>query len=218
VAVNDAGHIAGTFFLNWQRKIRAAYLMDAGGKYVHFTFPHDGSPHDSVSIEIGGLNNSDQLVGAWTSSRNGVMGRHGFLYESGTITQLDVTGATVTQPRAINNAGEIVGDWTDTAGMTHGFLWTATHGFTSFDAPLATLTSITAINSSGVTAGHYSDGKTDHGFVLDPQSGLTILDAPHAASTIPNGINASGQVTGLYIGPKFVQKGFIYTPARASSN
>jgi hypothetical protein len=69
-----------------------------------------------------------------------------------------------------------------------------------------------------VTAGHYSDGKTDHGFVLDPQSGLTILDAPHAASTIPNGINASGQVTGLYIGPKFVQKGFIYTPARASSN
>ena len=97
--------------------------------------------------------------------------------------------------------------------MTHGFLWTAVLGFTLFDAPQATLTSITAINSSGVTVGYFSDGKADHGFVLDARGVVTILNAPHASSTVPNGINARGQVTGLYIGTRFAQKGFIYTPA-----
>jgi hypothetical protein len=212
VAVNDEQHIAGTFFLNWQHKIRAVYLMDASGNYVDFTFSHDEFPHDSVSIEIGGLNNSDQIVGGWTAFSKGVLCRHGFLYDSGTTTQLDVPGAAVTQPRAINDSGEIAGDWTDLAGMTHAFLWTAERGFTTFDVPQATLTSITAINDSGVTVGYFSDGKADHGFVMDPQGGVTILNAPDASSTIPNSINASGQVTGLYIGFKFAQKGFIYTP------
>jgi hypothetical protein len=83
-----------------------------------------------------------------------------------------------------------------------------------FDAPQATLTSITAINSSGVVVGYFSDGKADHGFVLDTQGVVTVLEAPHASSTIPNGINARGQVTGLYISTNFAQKGFLYTPAR----
>ena len=214
VAVNGAGYVAGTFFINWQRNIRAIYLMDASGKYVHFAFPHDGYPHDSVSIEVGGLNNSNQIAGGWTAYGNGVLVQHGFLYDSGTMTQLDVPGAVVTQPRAINDSGEIAGDWTDSAGATHGFLWTAAQGFTLFDAPQATLTSITAINSSGVAVGYFSDGKADHGFVLDTQGVVTLLQAPHASSTIPNGINARGQVTGLYISTNFAQKGFLYTPAR----
>ena len=109
LSVNGAGYIAGTFFLNWQRKIRALYLMDATGKYVQFTFPHDKYPHDSVSIEVGGLNNSNQIAGSWTAYRNGVFGCHGFLYDAGKITQLDVTGAVVTQPRALNDNGEIAG-------------------------------------------------------------------------------------------------------------
>jgi hypothetical protein len=214
VAVNGAGYVAGTFFLNWQRKSRALYLMDASGKYVHFTFPHDSYPHDSVSIEVGGLNNSNQIAGGWTAYGNGVLVQHGFLYDSGTMTQLDAPGAVVTQPRAINDSGEIAGDWTDSAGVTHGFLWSAAQGFKLFDAPQATLTSITAINGSGVVVGYFSDGKADHGFVLDTRGVVTILEAPHASSTIPNGINARGQVTGLYIGTNFAQKGFLYTPGR----
>ena len=214
VAVNGAGYMAGTFFLNWQRKSRALYLMDASGKYVHFTFPHDSYPHDSVSIEVGGLNNSNQIAGGWTAYGSGVLVQHGFLYDSGTMTQLDAPGAVVTQPRAINDSGEIAGDWTDSAGVTHGFLWTAAQGFTLLDAPQATLTSITAINGSGVVVGYFSDGTADHGFVLDTRGVVTILEAPHASSTIPNGINARGQVTGLYIGTNFAQKGFLYTPAR----
>jgi hypothetical protein len=101
------------------------------------------------------------------------------------MTQLDAPGAVVTQPRAINDSGEIAGDWTDSAGVTHGFLWSAAQGFKLFDAPQATLTSITAINGSGVVVGYFSDGKADHGFVLDTRGVVTILEAPHASSTIP---------------------------------
>ena len=213
VAVNDAGYMAGTYFLNWRHKIRAVYLMDTTGKYLHFTFAHDTYPRDSVYIEVGGLNDSNQIAGGWTAYRHGVLARHGFLYDSGTITQLDVPGAAVTQPRAINDSREIVGDWTDSAGVTHGFLWTAEQRFTVFDAPQATLTSITAINGSGVIVGYFSDGKADHGFVLDTRGVVTILNAPHASSTVPNGINARGQITGLYIDRRFAQRGFVYSPA-----
>jgi hypothetical protein len=63
------------------------------------------------------INDSGQTVGAF--------GSHGFLYAAGTVTQLDVPGATSTRSQGINNAGQIVATYTDSTG-THGFLATPT--------------------------------------------------------------------------------------------
>jgi probable HAF family extracellular repeat protein len=57
-------------------------------------------------------------VGAFTDSG----GWHGFLRDpQGGYTQLDVPCAMATQPHGINNLGEIVGIWGDSARNVHGF-------------------------------------------------------------------------------------------------
>lgn len=46
---------------------------------------------------------------------------HGFLLRQGKYTAIDVPGSISTEPLAINDDGEIVGDYTDKNGNRHGF-------------------------------------------------------------------------------------------------
>jgi probable HAF family extracellular repeat protein len=49
---------------------------------------------------------------------------HGFLLRDGQYLRIDVPGSTSTKGFAINDAGVIVGNFTDTRGNTHGFMAT----------------------------------------------------------------------------------------------
>ena len=64
-----------------------------------------------------GINGRGQIVG---TSLIGTI-NHGFLYEDGVFTTIDVPGATRTFVRAINARGQIVGFFDDDGGR-HGFL------------------------------------------------------------------------------------------------
>jgi uncharacterized membrane protein len=117
-------------------------------------------------------------------------------------------GANGTNVFGINNAGQIVGDYSDATGV-HGFLRTpGTAGapavFTTLDDPLATRnqTSAFGINDAGQIVGRYVDDNGSHGFLLSGGTYFT-LDDPLATpglitSTIARGINASGQIVGVY--------------------
>jgi len=61
---------------------------------------------------------------------------HGFRLAGGTFTSFNFPGATFTDAYGINNAGDIVGDYLDSAGAGHGFLL-KNGTFSSFDAPNA---------------------------------------------------------------------------------
>jgi probable HAF family extracellular repeat protein len=74
-----------------------------------------------------------------------------------TISLIDVPGSTATGAIGINNAGQIVGSYTDTAGNTHGFLDT-NGSFTTLDFPVSTFTEPTGINNVGQIVGFYSGG------------------------------------------------------------
>jgi hypothetical protein len=41
---------------------------------------------------------------------------------NGSITAIDIAGATYTQPVGVNHAGDIAGYFGDASGGTHGFL------------------------------------------------------------------------------------------------
>jgi probable HAF family extracellular repeat protein len=43
------------------------------------------------------------------------------LARADTITMINVPGAVATEPNGINDAGQVVGDYTDTSGNVHGF-------------------------------------------------------------------------------------------------
>ena len=74
-----------------------------------------------------------------------------------TVTLLDVPGSTSTTAIGISNAGQIVGDYTDSAGSTHGFL-DINGTFTTLDFPGSTYTAATGINNLGQIVGFYSGG------------------------------------------------------------
>jgi len=105
-----------------------------------------------------------------------------------TFTKIDFPGAIQTQLFSINNRGQIVGAYTDTNNVSHGFL--LDNGtFTTLDVfPRG-------INDRGQMVGSYGG----HGFILD-HGVFTTFDfpSPHAVQTEGSAINNLGQITGRY--------------------
>jgi uncharacterized membrane protein len=132
-----------------------------------------------------------------------------------TYTTIDVLGAPTnqymgTRPSAIRNDGTVVGCFTDTGFVFHGFVLSQGGTLTTVDDPAALNgygagTCISSINSSGAVAGTYvivlnqwqgfargSDGQFS--------SPLTSADIPPGANKItPTSIDDAGDVAGYYV-------------------
>ena len=85
-----------------------------GKNFTTLSFP------GATQTQTFGVNNHDQVVGDYV----GVDGvAHGFVYSNGTYTGIDdPNGLGTTTINGINNAGDIVGFYIDSAGNTDGFL------------------------------------------------------------------------------------------------
>ena len=113
-----------------------------------------------------------------------------------------------TQMSSVNNAGSIVGYWTDLNSLNHGFL---SQGPTSIDAPGAAIngTFATSINDAGLIVGYYEDASANyHGFLYNSKTMQFVaapLDDPNGGGmagegTILYSINGDGQILGGYGG------------------
>jgi probable HAF family extracellular repeat protein len=113
-----------------------------------------------------GINNGDWIVG--TDVTSGV--RHGFLLVGGNYTTIDYPGKSWNIAYGINDAGKVVGFYSDSGetGPYHGFLYD--NGvYTPLDVPGSTSTQIRGINNSGQLSGFYKDaGGLTHGFLATP--------------------------------------------------
>jgi probable HAF family extracellular repeat protein len=132
---------------------------------------------------------------------------HGFLL-SGQFTTIDYPNATLSRCWGINNNGEIVGEYNDAAGTTHGFLLSGGK-FTSITYPRATYTEALGNNLAGQIVGRYrlADGST-HGYLLSNGT-YTSIDYPNASSTWwVGGINDNGEITGQWVDKAGINHGF----------
>jgi uncharacterized membrane protein len=118
-----------------------------------------------------------------------------------TFISFDVPGATSTSAFRINNNGAVVGNYVDSAGMTHGYLL-KDGAFTTIDYPDAVFTSASGINSQGDIVGCHIDDLTRmanaigcHGYLLH-QGVFTPIDYPGKYGAILQGINDAGQIVG----------------------
>jgi probable HAF family extracellular repeat protein len=135
-----------------------------------------------------------------------------------TFTTVSFPGSSSSVATGINNAGQIVGTYTDTAGKVHGFL--DTNGvYKSIDVPGSTQTIPTGINNAGQIVGA-SDG---HVFV-DTNGVFTTPNIPGQVAAgysggffSPNaklGINDSGKIVGTTLNPDPTHPGefgFLYS-------
>ncbi|MGH9641250.1 MAG: hypothetical protein ACRD3Q_02365, partial [Terriglobales bacterium] len=97
---------------------------------------------------------------------------HGWLKMKGHFTQLDAPGAAgFTQALGLNNNGQVVGDYTDSSGLSHGFVYTVNSStWQTIDNPNGVGTTIVnGINDKGMLVGFYGTAPTNDGFVATPQ-------------------------------------------------
>jgi len=106
---------------------------------------------------------------------------------------------------AINDAGTIVGSYTDANNVNHGFIRNSDGNFTSFQAPGADTTpnsgngtGATSINDEGAITGYFYDAHgVAHGFLRNPEGVIVTFDVPGAVNgTFPNFISAEGDIVG----------------------
>jgi probable HAF family extracellular repeat protein len=86
------------------------------------------------------------------------------LLSGGSYTTLSAPAASFTEGVGINDAGQIVGDFTDSVGISHGFLYNG--GYIPIDMPGAFATYAYGINDAGQVVGAFGNSSTGtHGFV-----------------------------------------------------
>lgn len=148
---------------------------------------------------------------------------HALPSRTGRWAALDVPGAAErTAPYGINDAGEVVGLFTDSSNRDHAFA--LTDGvYRVLDVPNATQGSeAQGINDKGDIVGYYAaeGSAATHGFLLSHGKYATI-DGPHTPRvTALFGINDADQIIGEYYDAKLVGHGFVWrrgtlTPLRA---
>jgi uncharacterized membrane protein len=133
-SINDRGEIVGVRVVADVGQV--GFVRQPDGRYVTLD-PPGGAENKAL-----GINDRGQVVGAYLDDGaepgpDGLFAAgtiHGYMWDDGRYTRLDVPGARATVAEDIDNRGQIVGDVKDAAGRIRGFL--RTRGtYTLVDAP-----------------------------------------------------------------------------------
>jgi uncharacterized membrane protein len=116
LGISTAGDIAG-WFIGADTLIHG-FLLSGG------IFTTIDVPGNLAAAAFGIDPSSTFIVGKYspTTPTFGVL-VHGFLLTGGVFTTIDVPGVTVTEAFGVNPQGDIVGDYVDSLGNGHGFLF-----------------------------------------------------------------------------------------------
>ena len=127
----------------------------------------------------------------------GLGGDDGFVLQNGQYISLNFPGSIATVGGGINDEGQIVGGYLDSANAGHGFLL-SNETYSAINYPGAITTVAESINNIGAIVGLYYNlnDPIEHGFLL--KGGIfSTLDDPEAARTVPNQINNMGVIAGV---------------------
>jgi hypothetical protein len=220
VGINDQGVVAGKY---WDQAENAHVFIGAGSVITTFNVPGEpGAPASGVPL-LSGVNDTRDVAGVY-SDANGVY--HGYLRSpTGHFTYLDDPQAGAvpnegegTFPQSLNDNNDIVGQYVDSQGVGHGFLY-HDGAYTTVDIGGATETGVNAINDYGVMIGNYADSSgAYHGF-MDSYGHISIINAPAAGKvagtgTFPYGIAKNGTVVISVVTSSGVDLGWMLKQGR----
>ena len=185
--------------------------------YTFRTFDVPGA----TGTQVNGVNDGGVIEGAFTDAS----GQHGFVAGPVGLARFDFPGTSgVTQAFAIDNAGDVVGVYTDAAGASHGFRRSPGGAITALPpAPGAGTgsgqgTFPTGITDSGQIVGFYvgADGVA-HGYAQRPDGRFTVINAPGAGEaagqgTVITATNDQLTLAGFYITSSGADHGLLAHP------
>lgn len=185
VAVNNARVIVGVFldssdtvhgFILDGQKVTT--LDDPNGT---FTQAYGLNPNGAVSV-----------VGTYVSNvtNNAV----GFLYRNGQFTDVPgPAGAKASSANGINDSGDIVGYYTDSTNVVHGFLL---HGkaYTTLNVPGATTSDAIDINDHRLIVLSWQDSSSAYHASLYNGKTYRAIDVPGAPQSLVGDINTAGDI------------------------
>jgi hypothetical protein len=210
--INNKGFTSG-FWVN--KKGTNHGFIEWNGVFASYNDPH--TPHMTGSVnQLLGVNNAGVAVGFYNSA-NGHSHAYKVNQSTRVFTAIHIPGAVSALATGINNAGDIVGIATDSAGTTSGWLLHSGH-LTTFQFPGGSNTQAFGVNSHDAIVGSYLDGGgVQHGFVLSsplgPVSHWQRIDDPNGiGSTVVNGINGAGDLVGFYTDAAGNTDGMLATP------
>ena len=172
-----------------------------GTKSARETYDLLNDPQGSLVQQPYSINDFGQIVGDYyVGDIGGSYIFHSYELDGDTFKPLNVpfVGAVSTFSPAINNTGEIVGGWTDSAGNSHGYTRIG-DTYTSFDYPGGGQIQLyLSVNSEGHIVGSYADANGNvHGFLRRGET-YTSIDFPGAVYTASTGINDADEIVGSY--------------------
>ena len=170
----------------------------------------------SMGSGANGVNINGTVVGSYTTANPSLgIGYHGFTYNGSSYSTFN---APISDPAKhlgtaaydINNAGQVVGFFTDLSGNYHGFVQNGS-SYQIVDVAGGNNTQILGENNLGQLVGTYDDSSGNvHGFLMTG-SIVTTIDYPGSSGTEIAGIDDAGNLTGLYVDAQGNIQGFIAT-------
>jgi uncharacterized membrane protein len=161
-------------------------------------------PGTGFSFAFGLNNNGSLMVGSFQDAKGGL---EGFVYNWVKYKAIVFPGAVnFTRANGVNNARTVVGDFVGADTFNHGFLLNGT-GFTQYDVPGVTSTSVYGINDAGNLVGFAGFNGDNQGFV--DIGGTVTLFTVDGDPTYAFSINNANAVVGNYlVPPAFLTHGF----------
>jgi hypothetical protein len=112
--INNRGDVTG--FYNKTSSVVDSFLKLHTGQFITLAFPGASATNAS------GVNDSDEVVGTYTTGSGNSAVMHGFVWQGGKFSTVDIGGgATATTVNGVNDEGDLVGFYTDAKGNTDGF-------------------------------------------------------------------------------------------------
>jgi len=204
--VNNTGVIAGDYLDS--ASVQHGMIL-AGKKLTTVNNKNCAAILGTGGIAFYGINNKGQVAGWCTSTKTGLF--EGFVYSKGKFTAVNFPKSNGTEATGINDNGEVVGLYLDSANVTHGFSKIGSK-YKSIDVKGETNSVAWGVNNKGQITVYATNSSGNFDSFLVTGTKFKNINNPNATGglgTIVHTPANNGDIDGTYYDSTGAEKGWL---------